>query len=176
MTKKQEQEALTSLEKLEELTQLLAKAQEENDLQMYGSLEMKMKKLQLQNEEIRLSQYEQQERIISFMNSNLFQLIQQASQNDTILIQKGDWENIKEAINFMYPTFNQHLDQVFPFITMNVRQLCWLSKIGISPVGIARILKRSRQSITNLRTKLSKSISDLSLPEDNFDDFIKNLS
>ena len=162
--------------KLEELTQLLAKAQEENDLQMYGSLEMKMKKLQLQNEEIRLSQYEQQERIISFMNSNLFQLIQQASQNDTILIQKGDWENIKEAINFMYPTFNQHLDQVFPFITMNVRQLCWLSKIGISPVGIARILKRSRQSITNLRTKLSKSISDLSLPEDNFDDFIKNLS
>lgn len=162
--------------KLEELTQLLAKAQEENDLRMYDSLEMEMRKIQLQNEEIRLSQYEQQERMASFMNSHLYQLILQASQNDTILIQKEDWESIKEAINFMYPTFNQHLDQVFPFITMGGRQLCWLSKIGISPAGIARILKRSRQSITNLRTKLSKSISDLSLPEDNFDDFIKNIS
>ncbi|MBO5784527.1 MAG: hypothetical protein J6R05_00485, partial [Bacteroidaceae bacterium] len=61
--------------KLEELTKLLAKAQAENDVRMSGSLEMEMKKLQLQNEEIRLSENEQQQRIASFKNSQLYKLI-----------------------------------------------------------------------------------------------------
>ena len=162
--------------KMEELTQLLNRAQEENNRPMYGSLEMEMKRLQLQNEEIRLSQNEQQQRIKSFMSSDLYNKIQQASADDTILITKDEWENITEAINFMYPTFNKHLNDVFPYITISIKQLCWLTKIGISPTGIARILKRSKQSITNTRAKLNKTIVDLDLPEKSLDDFIENLS
>lgn len=162
--------------KMEELKRQLAEVQNEHNQTNREMLEMEMKKLQLQNEEIRLSKNEQQQRINSFMESNLFRLIQQASLDENILIQEKDWEKINEAIDFMYPTFNKHLNGIFPYINANTRQLCWLTKIGISPIGIARILKRSRQAVTNIRTKLSKRISELSLTEDNFDDFIKNFS
>lgn len=162
--------------KMEELTRLLNKAQEENNRRMYGTLEMEMKRLQLQNEEIRLSQHEQQQRIECFMSSDLYDKLQRASTDDTILLTKDEWENITEAINFMYPTFNKHLNDVFPYITVSIKQLCWLTKIGISPAGIARILKRSKQAITNTRAKLNKTIVDLDLPEKSLDDFIENLS
>ena len=159
-----------------ELTRLLAKAQEENNQLMYGSLIVQMKKLQLQNEEIRLSQNEQQKRVEAFQNGDLYKLIQQASVNDAILLTENDWEEVWKAVDYIYPSFNRHLSDIFPGIPIQTRQLCWLTKMGIKPIGIARILKRSRQAITNTRAKLNKIIADSSLPDTNIDDFIANLS
>lgn len=159
-----------------ELTRQLAKAQEENDQLKYGSLIVEMKKLQLQNEEIVLLQNEQRERIKLFQGSDLYKLIHQASENDAILVSEQEWEEVWKAIDSMYPSFNKHLNDVFPGIALQTRQLCWLTKMGIKPVGIARILKRTRQAITNTRSKLNKVIADSPLPETNFDDFIANLS
>ena len=159
-----------------ELTKLLAKAQEENNQLMYGSLTVQMKKLQLQNEEILLSQNEQRKRIKVFQEGSLYQRIQQASADDAILLTENDWEEVWKAIDYMYPSFNKHLTDIFPGIALHIRQLCWLTKMGIKPTGIARILKRSRQAVTNTRAKLNKIIVDSSLPDTNIDDFITNLS
>ena len=135
-----------------------------------------MKKLELQNEEIRLSQRERRKRIKCFMEGDLYQLIQQASLNNDITLTDDDWQEVCKAIDYMYPSFNKHLNDIFPGIAEHTRQLCWLTKIGIKPIGIARILKRTRQAITNTRAKLNKAIADSSLPDTNFDDFIANLS
>ena len=159
-----------------ELTRQLVKAQEVNDQLKYGSLIVEMKKLQLQNEEILLLQNEQRKRVKYFQGGNLYKLLQQASENDVILITEKDWEEVWKAIDWMYPSFNKHLSDVFPGLPIQTRQLCWLTKIGIKPIGIARILKRSRQAISNTRTKLNGIIADSSLPDTNFDDFITNLS
>ena len=159
-----------------ELTRQLAKAQAENDQPKYGSLIVQMKKLELQNEEIRLSQRERRKRIKCFMEGDLYQLIQQASLNNDITLTDDDWQEVCKAIDYMYPSFNKHLNDIFPGIAEHTRQLCWLTKIGIKPIGIARILKRTRQAITNTRAKLNKAIADSSLPDTNFDDFIANLS
>jgi len=158
------------------LTQQLVKAQEENDRLKCSSLIVEMKNLQLQNEEIRLSQSGQRERIKLFQGSNLYKLIQQASVNDAILVTESDWEEVWKAIDYIYPSFNRHLSDVFPGMAIQSRQLCWLTKMGIKPVGIARILKRSRQAITNTRAKLNKVIVDSSLPDTDLDEFIANLS
>ena len=171
------QKAISDNERnMAELTRQLAKAQVENNQLMYGSLIVQMKKLQLQNEEIRLSQNEQQKRVEAFQNGDLYKLIQQASVNDAILLTENDWEEIWKAVDYMYPSFNRHLSDIFPGIPIQTRQLCWLTKMGIKPIGIARILKRSRQAITNTRAKLNKVIADSSLPDTNIDDFIANLS
>ena len=137
---------------------------------------VEMKKLQLQNEEILLLQNEQRKRVKLFQESELYKLIQQASENDAIVVTEKDWGEIWKAIDDMYPSFNKHLNDVFPGLLMQNRQLCWLTKIGIKPIGIARILKRSRQAISNTRTKMNGIIVDSSLPDTNFDDFIANLS
>lgn len=159
-----------------ELTRQLAMAKEENNQLMYGSLIVKMKKLQLRNEEILLSQNEQRERIKLFHEGKLYKLILQASINDAILVTDDEWGEVWKAIDYMYPSFNKHLSDVFPGIAIQTRQLCWLTKMGIKPIGIARILKRSRQAITNTRAKLNKVIVDSALPDTNLDDFIANLS
>lgn len=158
-----------------ELTKQLAMAKEENDQLMYGSLIVQMKKLKLQNEEILLSQNERRKRIKLFQEGKLYKLIQQASVNDAILITENEWEEIWKAVDYMFPSFNKHLSDVFPEITIQTRQLCWLTKMGIKPIGIARILKRSRQAITNTRAKLNKVIADSALPDTNLDDLITNL-
>ena len=96
---------------------------------------------------------------------------------DSIWTQPEDeWGEVWKAIDYMYPSFNKHLSDVFPGIAIQTRQLCWLTKMGIKPIGIARILKRSRQAITNTRAKLNKVIVDSALPDTNLDDFIANLS
>ena len=159
-----------------ELTRQLAKAQEEDDQPMYGSLIVQMKKLELQNEEIRLSQRERRKRIKRFLDGNLYKLIHQASVDDEVILTDDEWKEGCKAIDYMYPSFNKHLNEIFPGMAVHIRQLCWLTKIGIKPVGIARILKRTRQAITNTRTKLNKVIADSSLPDTNIDDFIANLS
>ena len=162
-------------EHIAELTRQLAMAKKENDQLMYGSLIVQMKKLKLQNEEILLSQNERRKRIKLFQEGKLYKLIQQASVNDAILITENDWEEIWKAVDYMFPSFNKHLSDVFPEITIQTRQLCWLTKMGIKPIGIARILKRSRQAITNTRAKLNKVIADSALPDTNLDDLITNL-
>lgn len=158
------------------LTKQLGKAQEENDRLKYSSLMVEMKNLQLQNEEILLSQNEQRERVKVFQGGKLYKLIQQASVNDAIVVTENDWKEVWKAIDYMYPSFNRHLSDVFPGIAIQSRQLCWLTKMGIKPVGIARILKRSRQAITNTRAKLNKVIAESSLPDTDLDEFIINLS
>ena len=171
------QKAISDNERnIAELTRQLAKAQEEDDQPMYGSLIVQMKKLELQNEEIRLSQRERRKRIKRFLDGNLYKLIHQASVDDEVILTDDDWKEVCKAIDYMYPSFNKHLNEIFPGMAVHIRQLCWLTKIGIKPVGIARILKRTRQAITNTRTKLNKVIADSSLPDTNIDDFIANLS
>jgi hypothetical protein len=171
------QKAISDNERnIAELTRQLAKAQEEDDQPMYGSLIVQMKKLELQNEEIRLSQRERRKRIKRFWDGNLYKLIHQASVDDEVILTDDDWKEVCKAIDYMYPSFNKHLNEIFPGMAVHIRQLCWLTKIGIKPVGIARILKRTRQAITNTRTKLNKVIADSSLPDTNIDDFIANLS
>lgn len=110
------------------------------------------------------------------MNSDLYQFINQASKDDKVIVTEEDWKQIKEAIDFIFPTFNKHLDDLFPYISLQAKRLCWLSKIGISPVGIAHILKRSRQAITNTRSKMNRLIAESSLPEKTFNDFIEKFS
>ena len=171
------QKAVSDNEKnMAKLAEQLVMAQKENDELKCGALVVQMKKLQLQNEEIRLSRNEQRKRIKLFQRGDLYKLILQASENDAIILTENDWEEISNAVDYMYPSLNKHLSNIFPGIAIQTRQLCWLTKMGIKPIGIARILKRSRQAITNTRAKLNKVIVDSALPDTNLDDFIANLS
>jgi len=47
-----------------------------------------------------------------------------------------------------------------------------LTKIGLSPVSIAKVLNYSRQGITNIRSRIHKRIQKIGGKYANFDDFI----
>lgn len=162
--------------KLRELAKQQEKAVKDNNLLKSTLLETEMKKLRLHNENILLAMSEEEQCVSIFVKSELYEHIQQAAADDTVLITDEDWLKIQDTIDFMYPTFNEHLSVLFPNLPTYVRQLCWLTKIGLQPGGIARILNRSKQAITNMRAKLSRQVHASGVSEGNFDEFIASLS
>jgi DNA-binding CsgD family transcriptional regulator len=61
-----------------------------------------------------------------------------------------------------------------PDLSETEQQICWLSKLDIQPSGIARILKLSRQAITNARSRIVKKMTLKEGENANFAHFIVN--
>lgn len=102
----------------------------------------------------------QQYQIAAFKQSELYQEILQAAQDESINLSPVSkplkWISIQEHLDRLYPDFTQRLLAECPNLSETEQHICWLSKIGIPPSGIARILKLSRQAITNARSRIVK--------------------
>ena len=112
-----------------------------------------------------------------FMKSELYKEIWLASnEEDTKTINTPEkWVSIQESIDTIYPQFTDKLYRLSPSLTTTELRVCWLTKIGIPPTGIARILNLSKQAISNARSKLAKKMQEPDNTTKNFDQLIENL-
>lgn len=98
--------------------------------------------------------------ITTFKQSELYQQIHQAAKDDNINIspisQPILWVSIQENQDILFSNFTKRLLEKCPDLSETEQQICWLSKLDIHPSGIARILKLSRQAITNARSRILK--------------------
>ena len=121
---------------------------------------------------------QQQLRIATFKQSDLYHQILQASKDDNINIspvsQPVLWVSIQENLDELYADFTKRLLAQCPDLSETEQQICWLSKLDIQPSGIARILKLSRQAITNARSRISKKMTLKEGENANFAHFIVN--
>lgn len=120
----------------------------------------------------------QQFRIAAFKQSELYCQILQAAKDDDINISPVSkpvmWISIQENLDGLYADFTKRLIEQCPDLSETEQQICWLSKLGIQPSGIARILKLSRQAITNARSRIAKKMSLQEGETANFARFIEN--
>lgn len=116
-------------------------------------------------------------RMSEFMKSELYKEIWLASnEEDTKTINTPEkWVSIQESIDTIYPQFTDKLYRLSPSLTTTELRVCWLTKIGIPPTGIARILNLSKQTISNARSKLAKKMQEPDNTTKNFDQLIENL-
>lgn len=118
-------------------------------------------------------------RIATFKQSELYQQILQAAKDDNINIspvsQPVLWISIQENLDILFSDFTKRLTEVCPDLSETEQQICWLSKLDIQPSGIARILKLSRQAITNARSRISKKMTSKEGESANFAHFIESL-
>lgn len=120
---------------------------------------------------------QQQLRIATFKESELYHQILEAAKDDNINIspvsQPVLWISIQENLDELYSDFTKRLLVQCPDLSETEQQVCWLSKLGIQPSSIARILKLSRQAITNARSRIAKKTVSQEGESANFAHFIE---
>lgn len=120
---------------------------------------------------------QQQLRIATFKESELYHQILEAAKDDNINIspvsQPVLWISIQENLDELYADFTKRLLAQFPDLSETEQQICWLSKLDIQPSSIARILKLSRQAITNARSRIAKKTVPQEGESANFAHFIE---
>ena len=120
---------------------------------------------------------QQQLRIATFKESELYHQILEAAKDDNINIspvsQPVLWISIQENLDELYADFTKRLLAQFPDLSETEQQICCLSKLDIQPSSIARILKLSRQAITNARSRIAKKTVSQEGESANFAHFIE---
>jgi DNA-binding CsgD family transcriptional regulator len=120
---------------------------------------------------------QQKLRVAIFKQSELYTQILEAAKDDSINISPIShpvlWVSIQESLDELYADFTKRLLAQYPDLSETEQQICWLSKLGIQPSGIARILKLSRQAITNARSRIAKKMTSKEGQIANFDHFIE---
>lgn len=165
--------------KLATLDSLLKDSIKENNLLKQELLQTQQKRLKAQNEEIIQYQKEQELLLTSFKRSELYKEIWLASNSEDVNLSfyrhPEKWVSIQENIDQIYPDFTRNIKGFYTSLSETELKVCWLTKIGISPSGIARVLNLSKQAITNIRSRLSKKLKIKENNWNNFDHFIKNM-
>ena len=164
-------------QKIKELDCLLENAKKENNKLQQELVEAQQQKLKAHNEAIHQWNKEQKIRLIAFKQSDIYQEILLSAKDDklnmTPLQQPGKWALIQEYMDSIYPEFTERLHKLSPSLSDTDIQVCYLTKIGVNPSGISRILKLSRQAITNIRKRIIQKIGVTAGGTSNFDHFIE---
>ena len=164
-------------QKIKELDLLLENAKRKNDRLQQELFEAQQQKLKAHNEAIVLWNKEQKIRLMTFKTSYIYKEILQASKDEemnmTPLKQPDKWVIIQEHIDSIYPDFTRRLHKLCPSLSDTDVQVCYLAKMGITPSGISRILKLSRQAISNIRKRIMQKIGSATGEMSNFDHFIE---
>ena len=167
-----------NLLKIAELDKLLQKKNIENDQLQQKLAEVQKEKLKAQNEAIKQWNEEQKLRLMTFKNSEVYQELLQASKDETYnmtpIKHPGKWMTIQEHIDSIYPDFTDRLHKLCPTLSDRDLQVCYLTKLGMSPSDISRVLKQSRQAITNIRKRIMQKIEQITPKSSNFDHFIED--
>ena len=167
-----------NLLKIAELDKLLQKKDIENDQLQQKLAEVQKEKLKAQNEAIKRWNEEQKLRLMTFKNSEVYQELLQASKDETYnmtpIKHPAKWMTIQEYIDSIYPDFTDRLYKLCPSLSERDLQVCYLSKLGMSPSDISRVLKQTRQAITNIRKRIMQKIDGIAPETSNFDHFIED--
>ena len=155
------------------ISQLNEKAKACNHLQQELNLIQK-EMMKLRNKEIAETNNHQNLRINTFLQSSLYELLQEASYGK-ISIKDEDWVRIQSMLDYVYPHFRERLYNLYPQLSEMEERICILIKLSIPPTGIARIVNRTGPAITNARIRLHKKIHKTEGSSEKFDEFIKNL-
>ena len=173
---KQSQKAIEdNQQRITHLDASLERANQENNRLLQELYLIQKKKIELSNQNIILSMEEQELYMMTLKQSDYYEQLQAAAKDDTIIISAENWKRIKEGMCSIYPNFNRHLEETFANLSEYERQICLLAKLDFTPTEISNILKRSRQAITNARTRLHKRVHINDYIKDNFDSIIKKL-
>lgn len=86
----------------------------------------------------------------------------------------GDWMMLETALKEAFPRLFEVLSKGL-HLSMMEERVCWLTKLGLKPSQTARLVGRSAQAITSIRSRLYRKIfCEEGSPED-FDRFIHDL-
>lgn len=161
-------------EKIKELENTL-----QDNTQQKGELEKQMAHIQVellkwQNQGIQLSINQKELAVKALTATDAYIRFRRVSLGEKIEIKASDWSELRSEINLTYPNFLTNLQELYPKMSLVETRICLLTKIGMPPAHIAKVLGYSRSSITTARDRLYKKIFGTDGTAEKFVDFILN--
>ena len=161
-------------EKIKELENTL-----QDNTQKKGELEKQMAHIQVellkwQNQGIQLSINQKELAVKALTATDAYIRFRRVSLGEKIEIKASDWSELRSEINLTYPNFLTNLQELYPKMSLVETRICLLTKIGMPPAHIAKVLGYSRSSITTARDRLYKKIFGTDGTAEKFVDFILN--
>lgn len=134
------------------------------------------KMLKIENERIINYWDEKQLKDAMMQKSTICKWFHTESNWDAIRELHPQWKELETMLDKIYPAFAPTLQQYCPKMRPIEWHICYLVKIEISVGGMARIVDRSVQAVSNIRKRLyEKMFGDMDASAEKFDDFIRSL-
>ena len=127
-----------------------------------------------QTQEEKALQTERQEKMQEYGIYKRINHIANNSTNTPSAITDADWQELEHAINNVYPRFTERLEKLCA-ISITERQICLLRKINITPIKIATLLNKSKQSVSSTRERLYEKSFGLKGTPTQWDEYIQSL-
>lgn len=91
--------------------------------------------------------------------------------NETLLVTEDKWQILSDEIEKHFPNFITQLSQVHKLSALEIR-ICYLLKLGVAPMQIARLLMRSPESISSSRRRMYEKFFNEKGSPKQWDEFI----
>lgn len=166
---------------IEELKERLQSVENQKDALKRSLQETEKELLELTNKQIEAKLKVQKLSETAFKNSQIYKDFYHVAgmPNSENISQKekltsNDWKALFVAVNQTYSNFSVRLQDFYPNISEHELRICILLKIGIPPMGIAKLTAHSKQAITSSRKKLYIKTHNQDGTSDLWDKFISN--
>lgn len=119
----------------------------------------------------RKRQEERQAAELAFKNSDLYLRFHRADWRPA----RSDWQALVSQVDLLYPNFATRLDELFPWLDISDRRLCYLVKIQTRPGVIAELLCCSDTNVAMTRKRLYEKATGTNGSAKDFDRYLLNL-
>lgn len=119
----------------------------------------------------RKRQEERQAAELAFKNSDLYLRFHRADWRPA----RSDWQALVSQVDLLYPNFATRLDELFPWLDITDRRLCYLVKIQTRPGVIAELLCCSDTNVAMTRKRLYEKATGTNGSAKDFDRYLLNL-
>lgn len=156
--------------KLNELGLLLSQDHEDANSLLHVRKEL----LQVTNEQIQLRRTERDLLELDLRRSDIYLKFHSAGEADQI-IREEDWNALREELDKTYDNFTNRLYQLYSGMSLIELRICYLIKISVKVTDMAKILGRSKPSVSSSRKRLYKKIKGEDGTPNELDELIADL-
>lgn len=156
--------------KLNELGTLLSKDHEDTNSLLHVRKEL----LQVTNEQIQLRRTERDLLESDLRRSDIYMKFHSANEADQI-IREEDWNALRKELDKTYDNFTNRLYQLYSGMSLIELRICYLIKISVKVTDMAKILGRSKPSVSSSRKRLYKKIKGEDGTPNELDELIAGL-
>ena len=156
--------------KLNELGTLLSKDHEDTNSLLHVRKEL----LQVTNEQIQLRRTERDLLESDLRHSDIYMKFHSTNEADQI-IREEDWNALRKELDNTYNNFTNRLYQLYSGMSLIELRICYLIKISVKVTDMAKILGRSKPSVSSSRKRLYKKIKGEDGTPNELDELIAGL-
>ena len=159
-------------QKIALLEQQLTEAYRRNDMAVVDRIKLDTELLTTENQNLEVRQQRKELALKEFQESKLYKQIKCSSHENNFHLSETEWKQLAQYIDDIYDDFSNRLLRLCNMSEMELRA-CYLIKIDVPPTVISSLVCRNKNTISMLRKRLYKKITQQDGDAKQLDEFIR---